>query len=487
MKLKKEVISLVLAGSLVLGGVSYLPNGGAAGSVAAAAESQEVTRDDVVGKKFWGPFTDGVKLSAQETTFSFKATTDAKALNEEGAEVDVLKHDCPYAVLFSASDGKVNGTAYSEYYVMRSDAHGWKGTAVSTEPELKSEGTPVGTADTSSEWKAWIAELQKGVECSGSVKLDGDNAVLKLVVNGVTSTVAVPVTAGKDVYIALSAEYCTLSQIKFVVPKDAAGTTTGSGTTTTGGSTNIPSNPGSNGGSTNTNPGTTSTTAPGATQAPAASQAPTTSQAPSASDAPAASQAPGASDAPAVSQAPDATQAPDITPDATQKPSGGDDDDKNTSSKNDKEPVKKNNATAKKQNGVTLKVDTKKNGTATISTVKKTNKTTVTISATVTVNGVKYKVTTIGANAFKNCAKVKTVNLPSSVTTISKNAFAGAKNLKTIKITSKKAVTVKKGAFKGLNTKKMTVKVSKKMSKKQFNKMKKNLKKAGFKGKVKRV
>ena len=41
--------------------------------------------------------------------------------------------------------------------------------------------------------------------------------------------------------------------------------------------------------------------------------------------------------------------------------------------------------------------------------------------------------------------------------------------------------------MKKLNTKKITIKVTKKMSTKEFKKFKKNLKKAGFKGKIKRV
>lgn len=89
---------------------------------------------------------------------------------------------------------------------------------------------------------------------------------------------------------------------------------------------------------------------------------------------------------------------------------------------------------------------------------------TVTIKKYVSIHGTKHQVTAIGKKAFRGCKK-----------------------LRTIKVKATKALTVQKGAFKGLNTKKITVKVTKKMSKKQFNKFKKNLKKAGFKGKVKRV
>lgn len=131
------------------------------------------------------------------------------------------------------------------------------------------------------------------------------------------------------------------------------------------------------------------------------------------------------------------------------------------------------------------KVDTKKNGTATLTQVKKTKAKTVTISSTVKVDGVKYKVTTIDANAFAKAPKATKVELPKTITTIKKNAFKGAKKLKIITFKNTKAAKVQKGAFKGLKTRKMTIRLSKKMSSSQKKKMIKNLRKAGFKGKIK--
>ena len=134
---------------------------------------------------------------------------------------------------------------------------------------------------------------------------------------------------------------------------------------------------------------------------------------------------------------------------------------------------------------------------------------TVTIPATVKINGVTYKVTqisdnafkgnktvtkvtvgnniktigknafsgatklkkvTIGknvkeieANAFKGCSSLTSITLPSNVTKIGANAFSGCKKLKTLTIKSTKLTskTVAKNAFKGL-TKATTIKVPKK-------------------------
>lgn len=120
-----------------------------------------------------------------------------------------------------------------------------------------------------------------------------------------------------------------------------------------------------------------------------------------------------------------------------------------------------------KKKTATLKIANKKRKTLTVNRVK--------------VKGVRYKVTAIAGNAFKG-AKATKVTIGKNVKTISKNAFKGSK-VKTI-ILENRNVTIKKGAFNGLNTKKMTIKVN--CTKKQLAAVKKALKKAGFKGTVKR-
>ena len=136
--------------------------------------------------------------------------------------------------------------------------------------------------------------------------------------------------------------------------------------------------------------------------------------------------------------------------------------------------------------GQAVVVDTKTDGTAALGQVEKTSGKKVTISPKVEVDGVKYTVTTVDAKAFAQCKKAKTIDLPATITKIKKNAFQGAKSLKTIELKGKKAVNLKvaNGAFADLNTKKMTVKVNKNLTKKQVKKIRKMLRKAGFKGKV---
>ena len=131
-------------------------------------------------------------------------------------------------------------------------------------------------------------------------------------------------------------------------------------------------------------------------------------------------------------------------------------------------------------------VDTKANGTAEVGVVS-TKKSTATVPSKVTVKGVTYTVTVIKAKAFaKKAKKAKTIVIPSTIKKVNKNGFTGAKKVKKIVVKGTKSFTVKKGAFKGINSKKITIKVNKKMKAKEFKKLKKNLKKAGFKGKIKK-
>ena len=91
-------------------------------------------------------------------------------------------------------------------------------------------------------------------------------------------------------------------------------------------------------------------------------------------------------------------------------------------------------------------------------------------------------VTEIGANAFKGCSSLTSVTLPGKATKIGANAFNGCKKLKTIKITSTKlsSKTVAKNAFKGL-TKATTIKVPKE----KLSAYKKLFKQKGLSSKVK--
>ena len=149
---------------------------------------------------------------------------------------------------------------------------------------------------------------------------------------------------------------------------------------------------------------------------------------------------------------------------------------------NKKKPAAKG-TTLKDSKGATYKVTGAKVKNPTVTYVKpKKNVKKVSIPATITVKGVKYKVTAVSKNAFKNNKKVKQVTIDKNVKNIGKNAFYGCKNLKKVIIKTTKLTkkTVGKNAFKGIH-KKATIKVPKK----KLNAYKKLLKNSGMKKSVK--
>ena len=149
---------------------------------------------------------------------------------------------------------------------------------------------------------------------------------------------------------------------------------------------------------------------------------------------------------------------------------------------NKKKPAAKG-TTLKDSKGATYKVTGAKVKNPTVTYVKpKKNVKKVSIPATITVKGIKYQVTAVSKDAFKNNKKVTQVTIDKNVNNIGKNAFYGCKNLKKVIIKTTKLTkkTVGKNAFKGIH-KKATIKVPKK----KLNAYKKLLKNSGMKKSVK--
>lgn len=79
--------------------------------------------------------------------------------------------------------------------------------------------------------------------------------------------------------------------------------------------------------------------------------------------------------------------------------------------------------------------------------------TTVVVPATVKINGVTCKVTSIGPKAFAKMTRLTNVTIGKNVTGIGKNAFYGCKKLKHIEIKAAKLAKVEKSAISGISKK----------------------------------
>ena len=168
---------------------------------------------------------------------------------------------------------------------------------------------------------------------------------------------------------------------------------------------------------------------------------------------------------------PNQTETP-ATPGQTEKPS--------TPGQTEKPSTpEKPTVVQKVSKNVTYRVlDTKKKTAAVVGVGGKKGKkvTSVTIAKTVKINGVTYKVTKIGKNAFKGCKYLKKITIGSNVKKIEKGAFANCRKLASINMKKANGITsIGSKAFSKINSKAKVSVPSKKLSK--YTRM---LKKAGL-------
>lgn len=173
----------------------------------------------------------------------------------------------------------------------------------------------------------------------------------------------------------------------------------------------------------------------------------------------------------------DPTKKPEQTTDDkkedTKKPEQTTDDKKEDTKKPEQTTDQKTEAAKPAESGTVVKDTKSKAKYEVVSTAKgqpkvqyqgttdKTKKT-VSIPSTVKVDGVTYKVTEIGKNTFKNNKTVTKVSVGKNITTIGANAFSGCTKLKTITINTKLLTSknLSKDAFKGI-TENTVIKVPK--------------------------
>jgi len=141
------------------------------------------------------------------------------------------------------------------------------------------------------------------------------------------------------------------------------------------------------------------------------------------------------------------------------KPSGKDD-----GSDNQSENKASGLAVGKKQvvSGTTYKATS----ASAVEYTKAPAKASVTVPATVKVNGKSYKVTSIAAKAFKGNKKLKKVIIGKNVTSVGKSAFQGCTALKSVVIPAKVTKIGKKAFYGCKKLKKVTFKTKKLKSKK---------------------
>ena len=142
----------------------------------------------------------------------------------------------------------------------------------------------------------------------------------------------------------------------------------------------------------------------------------------------------------------------------TQKPPSGSGNSKNPNTGGTNKPVPAENGERIKDLGnVTYTVTSAdaKNPTAAYTKPKNKKVTSVTIPSEVTIGEIRYQVTSISANAFKDYKKLKSATIGKNMQRIGKKAFLGCKNLNKINIraTKLKSKTIGAKALKGIYAK----------------------------------
>lgn len=168
---------------------------------------------------------------------------------------------------------------------------------------------------------------------------------------------------------------------------------------------------------------------------------------------------------PEASEKPDKTASP--IPEESKKPNESASTSPTQMSENPTKSIAPNSADDKKKTSHSIgtvlgdsknKVSYRVNGqnnTVAFYKAKNVTATKVVIPATVTFDGITYKVNAISDQAFKGCKKLKSVTIGKNVTRIGKKAFNGCSQLKSITIKSKKLKNNSVGAkaFKGIHGK----------------------------------
>lgn len=94
-----------------------------------------------------------------------------------------------------------------------------------------------------------------------------------------------------------------------------------------------------------------------------------------------------------------------------------------------------------------------KTGTVSVVGVKSKKVSKLSVPSTVKINGFTFKVTEVGAKAFKGCKKLKSLTLGKNIRKIGKKAFFHDKKLKKVAVKSRKLKAIGKSALKGISRK----------------------------------
>lgn len=173
---------------------------------------------------WWVVKSEGIELTEDGVVVNFKSTTYETASNNWNG---------PLWILYTADEPVVNAAGYVEYWVHRLDNYGWgnnlyynvtlpaddANAALNTAyPDLLTAAGIKHEASFAESfvWENLVADLKAGIDVTVSAQLVGSNAVITMTGAGITNTMTVPVDTSKPVYLSLTGELNTITNIDVI-------------------------------------------------------------------------------------------------------------------------------------------------------------------------------------------------------------------------------------------------------------------------------
>lgn len=210
----KKLLAILLAVAMIMG-------------LALTASAKETALPDLDCPGWWSAHTEGIEVTAEGVTVTFTNTTYATA-----PDVDDLGNPAnwfgPLWVLYTGDEAKVGGAGYNEYWVHRGDNYGWCVASFYYGADLNRWSDAAALAEKGIsftdafaegfDWANYLPTLKAGTEVKITAKLEGTNALITTECAGVTNNATLPVDTSKPVYLSLTGQDTTLTNIKVTTP-----------------------------------------------------------------------------------------------------------------------------------------------------------------------------------------------------------------------------------------------------------------------------
>lgn len=174
--------------------------------IAAAAVSGDASYmlPDLDCTGWWTDHTEGIRVTEE----GCKVTLTNKTYENAGGNWNT-----PLYVLYHGDEPIVGGVGYSELFVNRSDIYGWSPDGTTNDAVGGSFIKDYDTSLTTANWDEFLSDNKAGTQVTIYARRVGDNVVVEMDNSGCVS-IATIAAGDEDVYLSLSGEMCTLSDIQ---------------------------------------------------------------------------------------------------------------------------------------------------------------------------------------------------------------------------------------------------------------------------------